>query len=437
MTPTNSPSSSSLWATDSPQSDVPEVLRDQRSNANVPHRPTPLGSTGSRPPGKDRRRFLVAAGSAGLISAVVAGLVAYGTVRLTDHESSSTTLVASSASSVTTVPLAESSSITVAPSTSGRAPAAPALSSRPFEIQTILAAVEPSVVSIEIGQQSATGPIQPVAAGSGVVISNDGLVLTNAHVVDLTDQLGRPLDNPVVAIKLMNGTVRNATVLGKSPANDIALIQVKNTSGLRAATLGSSAQLKVGDDVIAIGNALDLGATPTVTKGIVSAVDRSLDIDANTQLTGLIQTDASINHGNSGGALVNAKGEVIGINSAGIPDAQNVGFAIAIDTIKPLLPQLRKGGTITNNQSVAFLGIGSQQTADGVTITGVASGSAADKAGLLPGDVIFKIDTTAIATTTELGSTLRKHKPGDTIAISISRNGTTRTVVARLGSRDQ
>jgi cytoskeletal protein RodZ len=267
MTPTNSPSSSSLWATDSPQSDAPEVLRDQRSNANVPHRPTALGSTGSRPPGKDRRRFLVAAGSAGLISAVVAGLVAYGTVRLTDHESSSTTLVASSASSVTTVPLAESSSITVAPSTSGRAPAAPALSSRPFEIQTILAAVEPSVVSIEIGQQSATGPIQPVAAGSGVVISNDGLVLTNAHVVDLTDQLGRPLDNPVVAIKLMNGTVRNATVLGKSPANDIALIQVKNTSGLRAATLGSSAQLKVGDDVIAIGNALDLGATRPSQKG--------------------------------------------------------------------------------------------------------------------------------------------------------------------------
>jgi S1-C subfamily serine protease len=386
----------------------------------------PTSTVDYRSPLKRPWLFLGIAALACLVSAVVAGVLVGRSV----HESSD-------AGTKTSIPI-DGATVTTAARSGSVSATPPAVISTPsLNIQAILAAVEPSVVSIEIGQQSPTGTVQPVAAGSGVVISNDGLVLTNAHVVDLTDQLGRPLANPVVAVKLANGTVRNATVLGKSPANDIALIQVKNSSGLRAATLGSSAQLKVGDDVIAIGNALDLGATPTVTKGIVSAVDRTLDVDANTQLTGLIQTDASINHGNSGGALVNANGEVIGINSAGIPDAQNVGFAIAIDTIKPLIPQLRKGGTITNNQSVGFLGIGTQQTADGVTITGVASSSAADKAGLLPGDVIVRIDTTPINTTTELGSTLRKHKPGDTITVTISRSGTTKTVSARLGSRVQ
>jgi putative serine protease PepD len=292
------------------------------------------------------------------------------------------------------------------------------------------------VVSIEIGSQGRNGNVQPVAAGSGVVISDDGLVLTNAHVVDITDQFGRRLANPVITVKLADGSERQATVLGTSPANDIALVKVNDTTGLKAATLGDSDKLQVGDDVVAIGNALDLGDSPTVTKGIVSAKDRTLDVDANTSLTGLIQTDAPINHGNSGGALVNAAGEVVGINSAGIPDAQDVGFAIAINTIKPLIDQLKSGQAPATSE-VAYLGVSTVQTTDGVTVTGVASGSAAEKAGLRAGDVITGIDSTTISTTDELGSTLRAHKPGDTVQVKVQRSGSSQTVTAQLGARSQ
>jgi putative serine protease PepD len=377
---------------------------------------------GGRGDGDGRRRPLPAALAGGLVGAVVAGLVAFGTVKVADdHNSPGTPAAASSARDVP-VALANNSPSTI----TGEA----------LDIHTLLAQVEPSVVSIEIGAQARNGSVQPVAAGSGVVISDDGLVLTNAHVVEVTDQFGRALANPVITVKLSDGSEREATVLGTSPANDIALVKVNDTSGLKAATLGDSDKLRVGDDVVAIGNALDLGDTPTVTKGIVSAKDRTLDVDANTSLEGLIQTDAPINHGNSGGALVNAAGEVIGINSAGIPDAQDVGFAIAINTIKPLIDQLKSGQTPATAQ-VAYLGVSTQQTPDGVTVTGVAAGSAADKAGLRAGDVIVGIDDTTISTTDELGSTLRGHKPGDTVQVKVERSGSTQTVTAQLGARNQ
>jgi S1-C subfamily serine protease len=207
-----------------------------------------------------------------------------------------------------------------------------------LDIHTLIARVSPSVVSVEISSGST-----PVAAGSGVVVSSDGYIVTNAHVVAMTDQYGRALRNGSVTVRLSDGTERPATVVGSSVQNDIALIKVANTSGLTTAVIGDSGQLSVGDDVVAIGNALDLGDTPSVTKGIVSATDRTLQEDASTTLKGLIQTDAAINHGNSGGALVNAEGQVIGINSAGIPSAQNIGFAIASNTFKPLIEQLKSG----------------------------------------------------------------------------------------------
>ena len=157
-----------------------------------------------------------------------------------------------------------------------------------LDIHDLIARVSPSVLDIEIGQQTTNG-VRQIAAGSGVVISSDGLILTNAHVVDLTDQLGRTIPNAVVQVKSSDGKLRTATVLGSSPANDVALVRVQDSSGLTPVTLGDSDALQVGDDVVAIGNALDLGDTPTVTKGIVSAKNRTLDVDANTTLKGLIQ----------------------------------------------------------------------------------------------------------------------------------------------------
>jgi putative serine protease PepD len=303
-----------------------------------------------------------------------------------------------------------------------------------LDIHELIARVSPSVLDIEIGQQTTNG-VRQIAAGSGVVISSDGLVLTNAHVVDLTDQFGRTIRNAVVEVKSSDGKLRPATVLGSSPANDIALIRVQDPSGLTPATLGDSDSLQVGDDVVAIGNALDLGDTPTVTKGIVSAKNRTLDVDANTTLKGLIQTDAAINHGNSGGALVNAAGEVIGINSAAIPDAQSVGFAIAINTIKPLIEQLKAGNAPATTGSTPVLGITMQDTVGGVVVTGVTTGSGAANAGLQVGDVITKINGKDVSTSNDVGSSIAALQPDTNVTLQIVRGAKTQSITATLGRR--
>lgn len=196
-----------------------------------------------------------------------------------------------------------------------------------LDVAAVVAMVEPSVVSIETevsvrrGRRIATG----AGAGTGVVLE-DGLVLTNAHVVDGATG---------VTVTGADGVVRDAEVLAADPAGDVAVLRVDDLSGLVPATLGSNEAVEVGDDVVAIGNALALEGGLTVTRGIVSAVDRSIETGTGT-LTGLVQTDAAISSGNSGGPLVNAAGHVIGINTAvatsgGSVTASNIGFAISID----------------------------------------------------------------------------------------------------------
>ena len=261
-----------------------------------------------------------------LVASVVGGAATYSVSR----PSSTSTSVARS---VSVAPVVATSA---ASATKPAAASTSAVVSTALDIHTLIARVSPSVVSIEITQAG-----RPVSAGSGVVVSSNGLVVTNAHVVDLTDQNGRRLTNPAVYVRLADGSQRAATIVGSAPSNDIALVRVVNTSGLVPVAIGNSDTLEVGDDVVAIGNALDLGATPTVTKGIISAKNRTLQVDATTELTGLLQTDAAINHGNSGGALLNASGQLVGLNSAGISDAQNIGFAIASNTFVPLISQLQ------------------------------------------------------------------------------------------------
>ncbi|MSX55985.1 MAG: trypsin-like serine protease, partial [Actinobacteria bacterium] len=230
----------------------------------------------------------------------LSGGVAYTTVKLTESDRGTVTYVAT----------ASGQSSSGNPSTLG-------------DLHQLLAKVMPAVVAIEVSSRVGSS-VTPIAAGSGVIISNDGLLLTNAHVVNAADDAGKALDAPVFTVKMADGTVREAKVLGASADYDVALMQLTDSTDLHPLALADATQFRVGDAVVAIGNALDLGDTPTVTTGIISALDRTLRETDTVTLHGLIQTDAAINHGNSGGALVNANGELVGINSAGYSDAQNV-----------------------------------------------------------------------------------------------------------------
>jgi S1-C subfamily serine protease len=317
--------------------------------------------------------------------------------------------------------------------------AAPAaLTDGALDLRTLLKKVTPSVVSIQLGQANGDQVVE-FAAGSGVMISADGLVLTNAHVVDGAD---------VIQVRLSDDRVIRADLVGTSPSHDIALVRLREAKGLTPATLGSSEAAQVGDQVVAIGNALALGDTPTVTTGIISAKGRTLQ-DGDVTLENLMQTDAAINKGNSGGPLLDAAGRVIGINSAGIPGAENLGFAIEIDAIRPLIDQLKSGkGTEVKVQ--AFLGITSADTTqltpdeaqqlgvsgkDGVVVVSVQPESAASDAGLKAGDLLRKVNGTDVTGPETVRDAIRANKPGTKIPIEVERDGKLTTVSAVLGSQ--
>ncbi len=344
-------------------------------------------------------------GTAALCVALSVG-ASYATVRLTDN-TSSVSYVSSSSGAVT--------------------------GTGSFDLHALLARVEPAVAAIEIGSSDG-GTVTPVAAGSGVVISSDGLLLTNAHVVSTVDSFGNEIPNPVITVKMADGTVRSAKVLGASTAYDVALLRLDDTSNLTPLTLADASTLQVGDEVVAIGNALDLGDAPTVSTGIVSALDRTLQESSTVTLHGLIQTDAAINHGNSGGALVNSAGELIGINSAGIPDAQNIGFAISVGTIQPLLQDLKAGKNVTA-APIGYIGVTLSETPNGITVATVQPSTPAATAGIQPGDVITKVNDTSVSTAERLSTVLRAMAPGTKVDITLSRNGATKVVTLTLAER--
>jgi putative serine protease PepD len=352
----------------------------------------------------------------------VAGGVAFGVVALTDDDAAAPAPPPPAGEVVVGDPVA---------------PAPPALSGDALDIRGLLDKVGPSVVAIELGQAAGNGVIG-VGAGSGVIITDDGLVLTNAHVVDGAD---------TITIRMADGAEMPADLVGSVPENDIALVQVRGASGLVAAELGDSDALQVGDEVVAIGNALNLGDTPTVTRGIVSAKGRELEA-GETRLENLLQTDAAINRGNSGGPLVNAAGQVVGINSAGIPAGQNLGFAIEINAVKPLIDQIQEGeGSV---QVRAFLGVSTVDvdeleaadrerfgvTADqGAVVVTVQPGTAAAEADLQEGDVITAIDGQPVAGSNELRAAIGEQAPGDEVVLQVERGGDAIEVTAQLGSR--
>ena len=205
------------------------------------------------------------------------------------------------------------------------------------DVSSLINATLPGVVSISVVLNGGQG------AGTGFIISSDGQIATNAHVV---------ADASKIDVKFADGTTAPATVQGVDRTDDLAVVKVSK-AGLTALPLGKSSDLKIGEPVVAIGNALDLTGGPTATEGIVSALNRTIDTSDGEHLTHLLQTDAAINPGNSGGPLLTLDGKVVGINSAGSRHAQNIGFAIAIDTARPIVQQLQQGKTVTK----AYLGV--------------------------------------------------------------------------------
>lgn len=294
-------------------------------------------------------------------------------------------------------------------------------------VADVVAAVAPAVVSIQVEGPSGAG------AGSGVILTSGGEVLTNAHVVE---------GATTVRVLVSGESVpRTATILGAAASADLALLQLDGDGGLPTVELGDAFDVAVGDDVVAIGNALGLQGGPTVTRGIVSALDRSLETAAGV-LSGLIQTDASISSGNSGGPLVNVDGEVIGINTAvaaasRTTAAENIGFAIAVDRIEPAIDALRSGAAgPTTTARLGVNGVDGLNGARGATVVDVAPGSAAEAAGIQPGDLIVQVGTRVVVDAASLAGAVRSYRAGEEVDVVVLRDGHARTFTAVLGTAD-
>lgn len=298
------------------------------------------------------------------------------------------------------------------------------------DISGLFETVRPSVVRIDAVMSSGRG------TGTGFVISADGRIATNAHVVG---------DAATVEVEFSDGTAATATVLGVARSQDLAVIQVER-EGLTPVEFGSSDDLKVGEPVVAIGNSLGFEGSPTATDGIVSALDRSIQTNDGIRLTELIQTDAAINPGNSGGPLFDLDGKVVGINSAGSPQAQNVGFAIAIDPAQPILDTLSAGEPVLEAflgissapltpETAAQLGVDPNSGLSGAVVLEVSAGSAAEASGLQAGDLITAIDGEAVTSPEDVGDAIRDSDPGDAIRLTVVRAGSEISIEAVLGSR--
>ena len=307
---------------------------------------------------------------------------------------------------------------------------------RAGDVQEILSRVEPAVVSIRTRSLSLGDFLRPVpgeGAGTGFVIAPDGVLVTNNHVVSGAQ---------TIEVVFADDRKMPARVLGRDSTTDLAVLKVEATD-LPVAALGDSSALRVGDDVIAIGNALGLEGGPTVTRGIVSAEDRTITAESGIRLEHVIQTDTAINPGNSGGPLVNSAGEVVGINTAVAGDAQNIGFSIAINAAKPIIEELRQG----NTRSRPFLGVKmvtfTPEYAEGLGVTvesgavvaDVTAGSGAEVAGLRTGDVITSIDGKEVKKAEDVTSAVNAHKPGDEIKVTFARRDQTQEITVRLGER--
>ena len=401
-----------------PTAPVSPWLSNRSDAATPPPSFTPPPAPAPRSGGTSWRQFVVGA----VVGALVGGGTAAGVSLATrdDNPTSSRTVVVGAAAR----PVRETSTI-----------------GSTQNIQTVLTKLDGAVVAIQTGDAVDSGLFQGGSSGSGgagtgFVISPDGVIVTNNHVVEGAG--GR------IEVVFGDGTRQVAKLLGRSPQYDLAVLQV-DARDLPTLKLGSSDALQVGDEVVAVGNALALdGSNLSVTKGIVSGKGRVVPEDqTGATLYDMLQTDAAINPGNSGGPLVDAEGRVIGINTALAGGSQNVGFAISIDSVKSVIQDLRDGKDV----KVPFLGVESGdvtpavvrslnlKTKNGAVIRKVTNGTAADKAGLKPNDVITAIDGRPITGPEGVGAEIRRFSPGDVVSVTVERDGAQQDISVTLGTR--
>lgn len=317
------------------------------------------------------------------------------------------------------------------PSTLGINVVEPRASQLPrLDIEAIANDVAPSVVAVQSTQVRNGQSGESI--GTGLIVTADGEIVTNAHVVG---------DAKTVHVRL-NGESepRPAAVVATDPTRDLALLRL-DVDGLRAATIAAPDDVRLGDEVLAIGYALDLDGDPTVTLGIVSSLDRTLATEAGS-LKGLIQTDAAVSSGNSGGPLVDALGHVVGLitlaSSGGLGSTANgLGFAISTAELLPTIEQLRgrASGVVVDS---GYLGVQLERRTDGgggALVGKVFAGSAAAAAGIKVGDVVVAVDGQPITGQAALIATIRDLAPGDTTTVSVVRDGQSFEVTAVLGER--
>ena len=296
--------------------------------------------------------------------------------------------------------------------------------------------LKPSVVRVATKKMSAGMSNQTIphsGVGSGILLDKDGRILTNNHVV---------VQAQAMMVTLSDGRSYPASLIGGDVITDLAVIQVDGAL-LEPARLGDSSLIEVGEDVIAVGHAFGLKGGPTVSKGVVSALNRTIDTGNQVPMVGLIQTDASINPGNSGGPLANMRGEVIGINTVMIDRGNRIGFAINIDDAKVIVKQLLDHGEVKRG----FMGIAPIDVTDfireqiglpvseGVIIARVFEGYPADVARLKLEDVIVRLDSTKINSVGDLSRFLIGRSPGETVEVGFYRGGTLRAIDLTLGEK--
>ena len=314
-------------------------------------------------------------------------------------------------------------------------------------VADIVDKVSESVVSIVTSVKTTSffgGSYDSEAAGTGIIVSSNGYILTNKHVIDGATKISVVLDDGT--------TFEDVKIAEVDPLNDVAFLKISDVSDLKAATLGDSKTINVGQQVIAIGNALGQYQN-TVTSGIISGIGRSLTATDSTgsmseELSDMIQTDAAINSGNSGGPLVNAAGEVIGINTATSSTAENMGFAIPISSVKGMLAQLTEKGEAAR----AYIGVyGIEITPElakkynlpvtagaylynSAMYSAVVSDGPAAKAGLKDKDIVTAVNGAKVGVSGSLGSLIGEYKPGDTVQLTVIRDGKETAVNVTLGA---
>jgi putative serine protease PepD len=303
----------------------------------------------------------------------------------------------------------------------------PAASTSGLSVNSIYKLANRGVVEVKVNSQSTSpfGSSQSQSAeGSGFVYDTSGHVITNQHVVAGATS---------VRVTFWNGKTYTASVVGTDSSTDLAVLDVNApSSALFPLTLGDSSKVQVGDNVVAIG--APFGLAETVTAGIVSALHRQITSPNNFSIDDSIQTDAAINHGNSGGPLLDAQGHVIGVNAQIESDSggsDGVGFAIPSDTIKSVASQLISSGKAQH----AYLGVQLGDTGNNASVASVKANTPAAKAGLRAGDVITAIGGTKVSSSDELRAAINARKPGDRVSVTFTRNGRTHTVSLTLASR--